>query len=212
MRNVNARASATPLALSMGMMAAVKRFAWNTLAALSFLLCLASIVLWLRSYWYRDILSFGHAGGNCHVVQSLLGRIHILSNLDGGCSGGFSYSGPHRLSPQAIWNGGMSGYPVNPKWHAGFIWQRYSQWQSWRSWARPDELRLIVIPYGCPALLLATPPALWLVRRSCGRRRHRSAAGLCPECGYDMRATPRRCPECGCQTDQREPPATHRPP
>ena len=55
--------------------------------------------------------------------------------------------------------------------------------------------RQLIIPYLLAAALFAVLPMVWLRRVLQSTRLIR--AGLCPFCGYDLRATPKRCPECG---------------
>src|SRR4051812_17245159 len=52
-----------------------------------------------------------------------------------------------------------------------------------------------VVPYWSLAVVFGALSACWL--RCLVRRTRLRAAGLCRICGYDLRATPNRCPECG---------------
>lgn len=53
----------------------------------------------------------------------------------------------------------------------------------------------VVVPIWPISLIFGIAPSLWL--RRVAIRRYRVTHGLCLTCGYDLRVTPDRCPECG---------------
>jgi hypothetical protein len=70
----------------------------------------------------------------------------------------------------------------------------------------PRHLLRVELPVWLIVILAGVPPLMWV--RVGIRRRQRRRKGLCLNCGYDLRATPQRCPECGTvpppQSAQRE--------
>lgn len=60
---------------------------------------------------------------------------------------------------------------------------------------RTEKNLVVSAHYGWVVFLFSILPAIWLITRL--RRRKRISANACPVCGYDLRASPDRCPECG---------------
>ncbi len=53
----------------------------------------------------------------------------------------------------------------------------------------------LVLPFWLPTLLFGL--VVWIVGTPLYRRRKRMKLGLCLKCGYDLRGSKDRCPECG---------------
>jgi len=66
-------------------------------------------------------------------------------------------------------------------------------------------VRWIWLPHWFCVLMFAMLPAVRL--RSVLRTRRRNRMGVCRNCGYDLRATPDRCPECGTAVETASPAA-----
>ena len=62
----------------------------------------------------------------------------------------------------------------------------------------PAALYGVAVPHWLLVLATSVLPGVFLLRlRRRALARRLSAAGLCRRCGYDLRASPHRCPECG---------------
>src|SRR5437762_2219276 len=79
----------------------------------------------------------------------------------------------------------------------GFAFEKQVATLTYDHTARPPPVRTTwtaVVPYGSLVAIAALLPMVRLLRRA--QRKARDAGGLCPRCGYDLRATPEKCPEC----------------
>jgi len=72
---------------------------------------------------------------------------------------------------------------------------RRSHWEGAGIIVEAGPSTLILFPIWMPTLLSGLPALL--IEGRYLRHRRRLARGLCVSCGYDLRASPGRCPECG---------------
>jgi hypothetical protein len=172
--------------------APVKRLARITLNAvtvLSLILFTATVALWVRSYWCEC------AFGWLEVVRpDEERRVLVLDSGRGGAAiviGSLSPAYARSLGPER-WQWRGYGPPIRYAryWSAnryGFGYECANDPNEWRYRTLIFPLWLATIGF---ALFPVTRPALVI------RRRRRGREGHCPQCGYDLRATADRCPEC----------------
>ena len=166
-------------------MSRLSRIILNAATVLSLLLCVATLLLWACSYVHSQV-RMGVIDGQ-FVVVSIESSQYFADEM-------FDRLGSRRVLMGLTKNAGSSRGVFGVR-HA----QSHVQGNSTSGWtwgtAGGVPYAVIVIPLAYPAVLLALPPLLWLLGRL--RRRRRARSGLCIACGYDCRATPDRCPECG---------------
>jgi hypothetical protein len=159
---------------------------------LCLLLFVATAILWFRSRTHLDEF-YAYRPLSYRSVWSAEGRIYI-----------FIWSAPRRFwgEPSMGFSGGDLSrlkYSVAITHQFGpFGYHYYHHTPSTNPTSVTPSGYIIMFPHWLVILPLAISLALAL-RRLIRRRssRFRAANGLCLRCGYDIRATPNRCPECG---------------
>jgi len=158
------------------------------LSALSLLLCLSTCVLWICSYRLRP--------GVRRVAEH----------------GGFSLEASHGVVGIVTYSNYVEwlGLPDEVRWILPSVtygdppWEQYSHashfeflgFSTGRIWLLDGPAETwAAFPCYAVVMLLGILPSLYLWRRRTAARL--LLVGRCASCGYDLRATPDRCPECG---------------
>ena len=179
----------------------------NCVVVLSLLLCVATVALWVRSYvWVERFIDRSlDPGKRIDTIGSAKGALlytHVRIEVSGERPTDRMAVGREIIRFHAAETGGVSGGTV--LWgvpHGAFGWEQRVDVDPPRGPWRLRWTRLSIgVPHGALAALFAALPAAAALRRARGGGRR--VRGECPTCGYDLRATPERCPECGAVPSQ----------
>ena len=164
---------------------------FNFMAGVSLLLSVATVALWARSYWHLDDVRLFPNPQRFWLLRSADGRLHLQQTWA---------SGPFWQGFRTEYVSGQLGSAVYSnlpfQWRiAGF---GYGQLTVPSGTNLTLTAHVYLMPHAFAAMVFAIVPALWLGARLRHRtRRARLAADLCARCGYDLRASSERCPQCG---------------
>jgi hypothetical protein len=165
------------------MMKRLRRWVFSGLTVLSVLLSAATIIAWVRSKTECDVFVCGVGPRRDVVISSVDGGVEFVEEI---------YPSPVSYEP---------GWRVGPQSPPG-VAANYFGFGSATGRAQTFDvtghlviyrLVAVVVPNWFATALTLILPFAWILTR--GLRRMKK--GHCSKCGYDLRATPDRCPECG---------------
>jgi hypothetical protein len=173
------------------------RILFNAATLLSFGLLLGTVVLWVRSYWVGELftyqparrgdLFFGLSRGEIAFCKD--GHGHYI--FDPYCEGFW-----HRPTGPEDLDGGRTTSTLAYFRCRGFAC-KVEEVPTFGLNDGPGPIvqlqaRTYFLPLWFVAGVFGMMPCVWFLRK-----RSRPHGGCCSRCGYGLRATPDRCPECG---------------
>jgi hypothetical protein len=165
------------------------RLALNVVTLLSVVLCIAAAGLWVRSHRRMDVVRRWDAGRRTEeIFLSNAGKVQLYANR---------YVHDPVASLPAGAGVRRGAYDVKP----GLL-DDPSAWLGFRAHlgrgTPPDYGVGVTLPDWFIVAMAAALPGVRALRRTLYGRE--PGPGTCAKCGYDLRATPERCPECGTMT------------
>jgi hypothetical protein len=184
---------------------------FNWTAGISLALCVLSVAWTIRSHWREDMVALESDKKWELISDHGIFQFSVLTQY------------PYKYAPPASWTPTGPAEPVSPRWQFEhyssvthyfirtpwypFFGGRHGEFISLRT--SPVNLALmpvgierigpfVAIPAWTIVLVTGALPGIWIVlARKRALVKKRAAQSLCIHCGYDLRATPDRCPECG---------------
>jgi hypothetical protein len=191
----------------------LRQWVFNVIAAMSLVLFITTAVFWIRSFWRTDdfirdrsmgatsqpspyILIFHSELGSVSLTKENVPPLVVIEEADFGSallSKWMSGGNNHRGLAQK-----KTGFQFG-----GITWT--TTWIESDGLHRPNSFDFVQSRYikfndWLLAVVTAILPTIWTLK---WLRRERFGPGLCRVCGYDLRATPKQCPECGTVPNQR---------
>lgn len=183
-----------------------RRSLLNISCSLSLLLCLATGAMWARSYWQCFLFTCGwpveaDESKDRYVIGTpgvlFLVRVDIIKPNRTPAKETAAMARPMRWSYQSVPPSTFKSDSLDRVFFHGWTDWKFHHLGFYTLYIG-DALRFVDIPYGMLLGIFAVLPAVMLMRLLRQRRRSlRKRRSLCERCGYDLRASAGRCPECG---------------